>query len=127
MHSDFFTNEISSLLLKGCITEIAEGQLPKVVNPLSVSQKIRLILDLRHINQFLHKHKFKLEDLSMATAIIPKNSFLFSFDIKSAYHHIEIEQSCRTYIGLSWEVNDQVKFFIFSVLPFSLSSVIFIY
>ena len=65
LHSDFVTNEISSLLLKGCITELAEGQLPKVVNPLSVSQnlkgKLRLILDLRHINQFLHKHKFKLE------------------------------------------------------------------
>ena len=56
----------------------------------------------------------------MATAIIPKNSFLFSFDIKLAYHHIEIEQSCRTYIGLSWEVNDQVKFLysVFCLLAF---------
>ena len=102
-----------------------------MVNPLSVSQnlkgKLRLILDLRHINQFLYKRKFKLEDFSMARAIIPENSFLFSFDIKSAYHHIEIEQSCRTYLGFSWEVNDQVKFFVFNVLPFGLSSAPFLF
>ena len=29
LHSDFVSNEISSLLLKGCITELAEGQLYK--------------------------------------------------------------------------------------------------
>ena len=64
----------------------------------------------------------------MARAIIPENSFLFSFDIKAAYHRIEIEQSCRTYLGFSWEVNDQVKFFVFvfNVLPFGLSSAPFL-
>ena len=43
---------------------------PDIVNPLSVSTrssgKQRLILDLRHVNTFIFKQKFKCEDLSVA-------------------------------------------------------------
>ena len=41
-----------------------------IIKPLSVSiqksGKERLILDLRHVNQFLFKQKFRCEDLSVA-------------------------------------------------------------
>ena len=49
---------------------------PDVVNPLSVSiqpnGKKRLILDLRYINNFLIKQKFKYEDWKIALSYFQK-------------------------------------------------------
>ena len=65
-----------------------------IINPLSVpsgsSAKQRLILDLRHVNAFTYKQKFKCEDLSVATQIFDKGFYLLKFHLKSGYHHIDI-------------------------------------
>ena len=49
-----------------------------------------LILDLRHVNSFIFKQRFKCKDLSVAIQIIDQDFHLFKFDLKSGYHHIEI-------------------------------------
>ena len=45
---------------------------PAIVNPLSVSSQSsgtkRLILDLRHVNLYIFKQKFKCEDLSVSSS-----------------------------------------------------------
>ena len=47
---------------------------PDIINPLLVSNlrsgRQRLILDLRHVNQFIYKQKFKFEDFGHRYAII---------------------------------------------------------
>ena len=48
---------------------------------------------------------------------------MFKFDLKSAYHHIDILDDHQTFLGFSWVVNGVRKFFAFTVLPFGLSSV----
>ena len=40
----------------------------------------RLILDLRHVNQFLYKKKFRCEDLRVAKDILNLADYMFSFD-----------------------------------------------
>ena len=76
---------------------------PDIVNPLSVSTrssgKQRLILDLRHVNSFIFKQKFKCEDLSVAIQIFDQGCHLFKFDLKSSYHHIEIFPSVWAVLG----------------------------
>ncbi len=47
----------------------------------------RLVLNLRHLNRFLWKQKFKYEDLRIAMLLFEKGDFLFSFDLKSGYHY----------------------------------------
>ena len=50
---DFVEQEILALLEKGCIEQCEK---PAVVNPLTVAEsksKLRLVLDARHINQFV--------------------------------------------------------------------------
>ena len=49
---------------------------------------------------------------------------MFSFDLKSGYHHVEIFEGHQTYFGFSWKHSNssQVKFYVFTVLPFGLSS-----
>ena len=62
--SAFVESSISGLSSLDCIAEVFTP--PAVLNPLSVSiqksGKKRLILDLRHVNQYLFKSKFRCED-----------------------------------------------------------------
>ena len=88
--TDFVCEAILDLLKMNCIKELSE--VPNIVNPLSVSiqssGKKRLILDLRHVNLFVYKQKYKCEDLRVALSIISRGFSLFKFDLK--YHHVEI-------------------------------------
>ena len=49
---------------------------------------------------------------------------MLSFDLKSGYHHVEIFEGHQTYLGFSLKHSNsnQVKFYVFTVLPFGLSS-----
>ena len=100
---------------------------PKIVNPLTVasnsSKKLRLVLDCRHINKFLHSFKFRLEDSSLARSMFHKGDVGFRFDLKSAYHHIEIFPEHRNYLGFYWNS----KYYVFNVLPFGVSTAAYIF
>ena len=89
--------------------------------------KKRLILDLRHVNKHIWKEKFKFEDIWNACVYLPFDHFMFKFDLKSGYHHIAILQEHQTLLGFSWVVNGIRKFFVFTVLPFGLSSAPYIF
>ena len=124
-HSHFVSEAISGLLRTNCV-EILDHK-SDIVNPLSVSiqpsGKKRLILDLRHVNLYVFKRKFRCEDESVALQIFSKGFFLFKFNLKSGYHHVEIFPDHRKYLAFSWDFGDGVvKYFQFTVLPFGLSS-----
>jgi len=65
-----------------------------VCSPLSVVEnstgKLRLVINLRYLNQFLWLDKFKYEDLRTAMLMFQKDDYVFSFDLKSGYHHVDI-------------------------------------
>ena len=108
-----------------CITEVFAP--PAVINQLSVSiqksAKKLLILDLHHVNQYLFKSKFRCEDVSIARELLNPGEFMFSFDIKSGYHHVEIFPEHSQYLSFSLIFSSRVtRYFQFSVLPFGLSS-----
>ena len=88
--ADFVCEAILDLLKMNCIEELSA--VSNIVNPLSVSiqssGKKRLILDLRYVNLFVYKQKFKCEDLRVAVSIISREFSLFKFDLKSGYNHV---------------------------------------
>ena len=54
--------------------------------------------------------------------------FLFSFDLKLGYHHIDIFPEHRKFLTFSWSFEDgSLRYFMFSVLPFGLSSAPYIF
>ena len=119
-----FVSEAISDLLR--TVEILDHQ-PDLINLLSVSVqssgKKRLILDLRHVNLYVFKRTFCSEDLSVAIQIFSKGFYLFKFDLKSGYHHVEIFPEHRKYLAFSWDFGDgEVKYFQFTVFRFGLSS-----
>ena len=115
--SEFVAGEIQKLVERGCVSRISEK--PKVVNPLTVARnrngKPRLVLDCRHINPHLHKFKFRYEDACTAKEMLKIGDFMFTFDLKSAYHHIEIYNKHRQYLGFSWEENGNISYFVYNV------------
>ena len=129
-NSTFVSEAVNELLKLDLVEEFFCA--PDIVNPLSVSTrtsgKQRLILDLRHVNAFVYKQKFKCEDLSVATQIFDKDYYLFKFDLKSGYHHIEIFPEHRKYLAFAWDFGTgKFRYFQFCVFPFGLSSVPFIF
>ena len=81
-----------NLLKKGVVSKT--NAIPYVVNHLTVAYnrkcKPRLVLDCRHINKCLHFFKIKFEDIRVAEAVFEENSYLYTWDLSSAYHHISI-------------------------------------
>ena len=123
-HQKFVTDSVKELLANRCIKEVKEK--PFVCSPLSVvtnqEGKCRLVLNLRYLNQYLRKDRFKYEDLRIAMLMLNKNDFLFKFDLKSGYHHLDIFEPHQSYLGFTWEWNSTQSYFVFTVLPFGLST-----
>ena len=54
------------------------------------SKKVRLVLDLRHVNSFIKQNKFWYENLTTLLEILSEGDYFTNFDLSSGYHHIEI-------------------------------------
>jgi len=76
--------------------------MPYRCNPLTVaeSEKLRLVIDLRHVNKFLDFPKIKYEDLRTVRQHLGEDYFFTTFDLKSGYHHISVreeDKQCACY------------------------------
>ena len=58
----------------------------------------------------------------MAMLMFQKGDYLFSFDLKSGYHHVDIYEPHRKYLGFSWVLQGVTQFYVFAVLPFGLAT-----
>ena len=123
-HQQFVQQAIQELEQNRCVVKVQE--VPHICSPLSVvantQGKLRLVLNLRYLNQFLWTDRFKYEDLRVAMLMFQKGDYLFSFDLKSGYHHVDIYEPHRQYLGFSWEQQGLTQFYVFSVLPFGLAT-----
>ena len=123
----FVTKALEDLIAANCISIVHSP--PWAVNPLTVSGraegKKRLVFDLRHVNPHLFKYKFKCKDISTAQQLLGEGYYLYTF--KSAYHHVEIFDSHRTYLGFQWPYPGKPTYFVFNVLPFGMSTAPYIF
>ena len=104
---------------------------PYVCSPLSIvsntAGKLRLVLNLRYVNQFLHVIKFKYEDLRIAALMFEPNEYLFKFDLKSGFHHVDIHPDHFQFLGFQWEKRGVPSYYVFTVLPFGLSTASYVF
>ena len=127
-NSRFVSQAISKLLKNKYIEEL--DQKPYCCNPLTVaeSKKLRLVLDLRHVNSFIKQNKFRYEYLATLSDILSEGDYFTTFDLSSGYHHIEIHPEHRKFFGFEWTFEDgSTKYFHFCVLPFGLSSACYVF
>ena len=127
-NSEFVSNSLRELIASKRVVEAPFK--PTVVNPLSVSSdkgKKRLILDLRYVNLHIWKDRVKFENWKVFSNYLTKDSYIFKFDLKSGCHHLDIYLPHQTYLGFSWVIDGQKRYFCFTVLPFVLSSIPYIF
>ena len=122
-HPSFVEEAIEELLNKRCIEQ---HDTPHVVNPLIVAEgkKLRFVLDLHYVNNFL---KSKYENLRTLSEIFESGFFFFTFDLESGYDHVRIVKH-QQLLGFSWLFSDRKrKYFPFRVLPFGLSTAWYVF
>ena len=94
----------------------------------SKNDKLRLVLDLQHLNQYVKVDKCKLEGLESFLNTIRPGGNLISFDLKSGFHHVEIIPTQHRLLGFSYpDISGRIRYFYFVVLPFGLASATIIF
>ena len=125
LNAEFIDTAIADLLSNNCVKLVA--QKPHVCSPLLVVEnaggKKRLVINLKYINMYLWKVKFKYEDIRSAMMFFEKGDYLCTFDLKSGYHHVDIHVDSQTYLGFEWKQ----KYYMFTVLPFGLATACYVF
>jgi hypothetical protein len=119
-YQEFVSQSIVDLLSRGCVKHLLVK--PHVCSPLLVvvncaSGKKRLVISLKHLNLFLWKCKFRYEDFKTALYYFENKAYLFTFDLKSGYHHVDIHEDFQ------WKG----KYYAFTVLPFGFSTTCYVF
>lgn len=128
-YSAFVSEAIQELVETGCARVVHDC--PVVCSPLqavvNAKGKCRLVIDLRYINQYLHLSKFKYEGLNLIPMLFKEGDYVFTFDLKSGYHHVDIHNDSQPFLGFSWGKGKDRKFYTFTVLPFGLASACYVF
>jgi hypothetical protein len=102
-YPSFVTEAVQNLVQTGAAMPVPFR--PFIVSPLGVIpkalDKLRLILDLRFVNSFLEVPSFKYESISVVTQLAKPKDLLFSMDLKSGYHHIDVNPEFWQYLGVT--------------------------
>ena len=119
--------EIMSLLDKGAIEELNPRSLsPGFYSRLFLVPKTdgshRPVFDLKSLNQFVHKEKFKMTTPRTVTNAMHKGDWAVSIDLKDAYFHVPIHVRSRRLLRFAIVTNDGLRVFQFRALPFGLTS-----
>ena len=114
----FLDTAVVALQTTGATLE-CDSEFLKVVSPIGVIQqrdKLRMIANMRYVNRHLQWPRFRYEGLNDLQDILAPSDWLFSVDMQSAYHHVEMHRDSWPYLGFSW----RGKFYHFRVLCFGL-------
>ena len=125
--SNALLREIMSLLDKGAIEELDPRSLsPGFYSRLFLVPKTdgshRPVFDLKSLNQFVHKEKFKMTTSRTVTNAMHKGDWAVSIDLKDAYFHVPIHVRSRRLLRFAIATNDGLRVFEFRALPFGLTS-----
>ena len=65
--------------------------------------KMRLVLDSRHVNQYIEYEKIVLEDWSVFANMVQRGDYLINFDYTAGCHHIPIAEAHQKFLGFQFE------------------------
>ena len=62
----------------------------------------------------IYKDKIKYDNWKcFENYLLANRGYLFKFDLKNGYHHIDIFHSHQTYLGFSWDIQGATKYSVF--------------
>jgi hypothetical protein len=86
------------------VTRLPPGKKPMVVSPLGVvpkrkTNKFRLAVNMRYVNQHLGKKVFKFEGLKDLADLAERGDHAVSYDLMSGNYHMGLHPRSRTFAG----------------------------
>jgi ribonuclease HI len=116
-----YNTEIGSLLKSGAIEEM-DPNTPCFVSRFFLipkkNGKIRPIIDLRRLNQFVKYYHFKMEGIELVKSLVRRGDFMVTLDLNQAFYHVPLARDQRKYFAFDF----MEKRYCFNCLPFGLSS-----
>ena len=92
------------------------------------SGKKRLILNLCYVNKHVYKECIKSEDLRLMEQFLNPHDYMFKFDMKQGYYHINIHNHIKNLLVFHKRLGGgKTCYFVFTVLLFGLTSAPFIF
>ena len=70
----------------------------------------RLVVDLRRINRHCLKRSCRYETLRYLESAMRRGEYLFSWDIKDGFYHIEIRPEDQAYMTFSVKLGDEIRY-----------------
>lgn len=115
----FVSKELFKLEFNGVIQRVASR--PKCVSQIKCvpkkNGKLRLITDLRGVNEHLDAPHFQCEGINTASTLVNHGDYMCKTDLQDGFFHIPIYAPHQTYLG--FEYNN--TYFVWCALPFGLS------
>lgn len=112
--------EIDALLKKGAIKKCVHTS-GEFVSPIFTrtksNGKIRIIINLKGLNQFLKYEHFKMENLECVLDLIDPHDWFCSVDLEDAYFAVPIHDTHKKYLRFLW----RDELFEYQVLCFGLA------
>ena len=119
-HRQFVSDSVRALHSAGAVGKVTDR--PHCVSPLSVvpkkNGKLRLVLNLRHVNRHLVVPRFRYESLRDLGFLARPGDLMFSIDLQDGYWQLQMHPDAYTYLGFEWEG----EYYVFKVLPFGLAT-----
>ena len=98
--------EIKESLSKGIIELVTQHTDDEYISNIFVrpkkNGKYRVILNLKHLNNFVEYHHFKMETLSAAISLVSKNCYFASIDLQDAYYSCNVCSDDRKFLRFFW-------------------------
>ena len=120
--SAILLKEVEDMLLKSAIRPVKgnphEGFYSRIFLAPKKGGKWRPVINLKPLNQFIKKQKFKMATLQSTIQNVNAGDWLVSIDLKDAYFHVPIHPSHWKYLRFAVG-NDKYEFM---VLPFGITT-----
>ena len=104
--SKFLDNEIESPLLKGVITH-STHEPGEFISPVLLRDKrdgsLRMILNLKSLNQHVAYHHFKMDTLWTSFSVVKPGCYMASIDLQDAYYCVLINKQHQQYLNFLWK------------------------
>ena len=97
--------EIQNMIEKNIIVRSSHrpGEYLSPIFPvLKSDDRLRIILNLKRLNQSVEYLHFKMDNIRVVLANVTQNCYMATLDLKSAYHSVKIDIRYQKYLKFQW-------------------------
>ena len=120
---------LKEMLLKSVIQPVSSCKNQYLSNLFLASKRDRpcnrLVINLKHLNNFIQHQYFKMEGLNLLQNVLQKGDYMCNLDLKNAYFCVPLKKESRKYVWLQWEGTLTLYEFLCLCFDLSLAPLIF--